>query len=105
MQGNSVLALAGLAQAVFLFVQQQTSSGATEQYQRNTEWLSLVADTIMVVLDGNHKPKGPTLIWCQQVNSSLLFVREKYRHVSYLWLSFVENILNQSSVKDNLNNT
>lgn len=90
MQGNSVLALAGLAQAVFLFVQQQTSSGATEQYQRNTEWLSLVADTIMVVLDGNHKPKGPTLVWCQQVNSNLLFVREKYRHVS-LSLSF-ENI-------------
>ncbi|XP_015773334.1 PREDICTED: LOW QUALITY PROTEIN: focadhesin-like [Acropora digitifera] len=68
-QGNSVLALAGLAQAVALFVQQQTSSGATEQYQRNTEWLSLVADTIMVVLDGNHKPKGPTLVWCQQVSS------------------------------------
>ncbi|XP_044183101.1 focadhesin-like isoform X2 [Acropora millepora] len=68
-QGNSVLALAGLAEAVFLFVQQQASSGATEQYQRNTEWLSLVADTIMVVLDGNHKPKGPTLVWCQQVSS------------------------------------
>ena len=92
MQGNSVLALAGLAQAVFLFVQQQSSSGATEQYQRNTEWLSLVADTIMVVLDGNHKPKGPTLVWCQQVISNLLFVREKdmYRHVS-LSLS-LENI-------------
>lgn len=67
-QGNSVFALAGLAQAVSLFVQQQTSSGTTEQFQRNTEWLSMVADTVMVVLDGSYKPKGPTLVWCQQVN-------------------------------------
>lgn len=68
-QGNSVLALAGLAQAVSLFVQQQNSSGATEQYQRNTDWLIMVADTIMVVLDGNYKPKGPTLVWCQHVSN------------------------------------
>ncbi|XP_068741397.1 focadhesin-like [Montipora capricornis] len=68
-QGNSVLALAGLARAVVQFIQQQSSSGETEQYQRNTEWLSLVADTILVVLDGNYKPKGPTLVWCQQVSS------------------------------------
>ena len=71
-QGNSVLALAGLAQAVSLFVQQQNSSGETEQYQRNTEWLNMVADTIMVVLDGNYKPKDPTLVWCQQVNNDRL---------------------------------
>jgi len=68
-QGNSVLALVGLAQAVSLFVQQQNSSGATEQYQRNTDWLIMVADTIMVVLDGNYKPKGSTLVWCQHVSS------------------------------------
>ena len=70
MQGNSVLALAGLARAVVQFIQQQSSSGETEQYQRNTEWLSLVADTILVVLDGNYKPKGPTLVWCQQVKTT-----------------------------------
>lgn len=68
-QGNSVLALAGLARAVSIFVQQQSSSGTTEPYQRNTEWLNMVADTLMVVLDGNYKAKGPTLVWCQQVNN------------------------------------
>lgn len=74
MQGNSVLALAGLTRAVSIFVQQQTSSGTTEQYQRNTEWLNMVADTLMVVLDGNYKPKGPTLVWCQQVNNYWLLL-------------------------------
>jgi len=69
-QGNSVLALAGLARAVSIFVQQQSSSGTTESYQRNTEWLNVVADTLMVVLDGNYKAKGPTLVWCQQVSSA-----------------------------------
>ena len=29
----------------------------------------MVADTLMVVLDGNCKAKGPTLVWCQQVNN------------------------------------
>lgn len=29
----------------------------------------MVADTLMVVLDGNYKAKGPTLVWCQQVNN------------------------------------
>ena len=60
-QGNSVFALAGLAHAVSLYAQKQNSSG------RNTDWLTMVTDTIMVVLDGNYKPKGPTLTWCQQV--------------------------------------
>ncbi|XP_027059446.1 focadhesin-like [Pocillopora damicornis] len=69
-QGNSVLALVGLARAVSMIVRQQTSSETTEQYQWNNEWLSEVADTVMVVLDGNYKPKGPTLVWCQQVSSS-----------------------------------
>jgi len=69
-QGNSVLALAGLARAVSIFIQQQSSSGTTESYQRNTEWLNMVADTLMVVLDGNYKAKGPTLVWCQQVSSA-----------------------------------
>ncbi|XP_022783954.1 focadhesin-like isoform X5 [Stylophora pistillata] len=68
-QGNSVLALAGLARAVSIYVGQQTSSETTEQYQRNNDWLSVVTDTVMVVLDGNYKPKGPTLVWCQQVSS------------------------------------
>ena len=60
-QGNSVFALAGLAHAVSLYAQKQNNSG------RNTDWLTMVTDTIMVVLDGNYKPKGPTLTWCQQV--------------------------------------
>ena len=67
MQGNSVLALAGLAAAVASYVSRQSSSGETQQNQRNSDWLLMVADTLMVVLDGNYKPKGDTLIWCQQV--------------------------------------
>ncbi|CAH3022453.1 unnamed protein product, partial [Porites evermanni] len=62
-QGNSVFALAGLAHAVSLYAQKQNNSG------RNTDWLTMVTDTIMVVLDGNYKPKGRTLTWCQQVSS------------------------------------
>lgn len=73
MQGNSVLALVGLARAVSMIVRQQTSSETTEQYQ----WLSVVADTVMVVLDGNYKPKGPTLVWCQQVIVNLVFLGMK----------------------------
>ena len=76
-QGNSVLALAGLARAVSIFVQQQTSSETTEQYQRNSEWLNVVAETVMVVLDGNYKPKGPTLVWCQQVIVNLVYLGVK----------------------------
>lgn len=77
MQGNSVLALVGLARAVSMIVRQQTSSETTEQYQWNNEWLSVVADTVMVVLDGNYEPKGPTLVWCQQVIVNLVFLGMK----------------------------
>lgn len=38
----------------------------------------MVADTLMVVLDGNYKAKGPTLVWCQQVNN--------YRLLHVFWV-------------------
>ena len=36
----------------------------------------MVTDTLMVVLDGNYKAKGPTLVWCQQVNNYCISCRE-----------------------------
>eukprot|EP00795_Rhopilema_esculentum_P006145 gene6145-11535_t len=72
MQGNSVLALAALA------VKVSTSSdnkgdddlrNQSVQYLDKKSWLAKVADTIMVVLDGNFKPKTTPLQWCQQFSS------------------------------------
>ncbi|KAK3740115.1 hypothetical protein QZH41_012352, partial [Actinostola sp. cb2023] len=77
-QGNSVLALAGLAVAVSTYVSQQSpnnqsneSDGSTgvDERHRAREWLCVVADTLMVVLDGNYKACTAPLTWCQQVSS------------------------------------
>jgi hypothetical protein len=75
-QGNSVLALAGLAFAVSSYISQQSvedksnqSDGSVQEEERHRtrEWLCVVADTLMVVLDGNYKAKTSPLVWCQQV--------------------------------------
>ena len=78
-QGNSVFALAGLAHAVSLYAQKQNNLG------RNTDWLTMVTDTIMVVLDGNYKPKGPTLTWCQQVFLLYFVLRLKLVDFCFEW--------------------
>ena len=83
-QANSVLGLAGLASTMATYMAQQTdsesrretdsegspgsdSASQEQQYQGSREWLVIVADTMIVILDGNYKAKGPTLQWCQQV--------------------------------------
>lgn len=81
MQGNSVLALAGLANAVFRYRssvesnsngKEATAASFKEQkYKPIQEWIDAVADTLLVILDGNLKTIGPPLNWCQQVWSLL----------------------------------
>ncbi|XP_032233940.2 focadhesin [Nematostella vectensis] len=78
-QGNSVLSLAGLAYAVYshsfqntLEMQPDLNDESVNEAQAPCakEWLLMVADTLMTVLDGNYKPRGSTLVWCQQVSSA-----------------------------------
>ena len=70
MQGNSVLALAALAMKVSASSDKKGGDelrNRSAQYLDKNSWLAKVADTIMVVLDGNFKPKTTPLQWCQQV--------------------------------------
>ena len=77
-QANSVLGLAGLASTVASYMARlpdsdgscgTASSFQEQRYQSCREWLTVVTDTLMVILDGNCKVKGPTLQWCQQVRT------------------------------------
>lgn len=70
MQGNSVLGLAGLANAIS--TKNEPPAGgcdASMQFSSKKNWLGKVADTIMTVLDGNFKPTGRPFRWCQRVGS------------------------------------
>ena len=75
MQGNSLFALAGLANAVFQYHstiehdQEVTKpeAGGDVKHQHLTEWIATVVDTLLVVLDGNVKVFGTPMDWCQQV--------------------------------------
>ncbi len=75
MQGNSILALSGLAYKISLIDSdgiKRHSEGApvdSVQFVNNKEWLLRVADTVMVVFNGNFRPKSEPMRWCQQVNS------------------------------------
>ena len=72
MQGNSVMALAGLASVVSQFKgnvkKDSDDQEVFQQYLSTKEWLLKVADTLMAVLDGNFKPKSEPFKWCQQVS-------------------------------------
>eukprot|EP00794_Sanderia_malayensis_P009907 gene9907-10920_t len=75
MQGNSILALAALASKISSMESVDNSSFSTQnpsdsmQYLNNKEWLVRVSDTVMVVLNGNFKPKSEPMQWCQQISS------------------------------------
>ena len=71
-QGNSVLALAGLANAIAVERSQLRQDGkedTPEQYISMHSWLLKVADTIMTVFDGNFKAKSKPFQWCQKVSA------------------------------------
>ena len=65
-QGNSIFALVGLASAVETYKEGEEKMVA-EQYISTRHWLLKVADTVMVVFDGNYKSKHKPFQWCQQV--------------------------------------
>lgn len=47
--------------------QSDESDAPVDEGQRTREWLCVIADTLMVVLDGNYKARTAPLTWCQQV--------------------------------------
>ena len=67
MQGNSILALSGLAVYMANVNRLVDDKSKPLQYVTTKDWLTKVADTVMVVFDGNFKPKGNPFQWCQQV--------------------------------------
>ena len=75
MQGNSLLAVAGLVCSVFNY---QTSIVQNEEearlvkntgeiYVTTEEWIARVTDAMLGILDGNIKTLGAPMAWCQQV--------------------------------------
>ena len=87
-QGNSVLALVGLANAVADHEQNESKQDkqmAPAQYVSVRGWLLKVADTVMVILDGNLKPKSKPFQWCQQVCIHVLLKRSMcfYEHQNF----------------------
>eukprot|EP00112_Aurelia_sp_Birch-Aquarium-sp1_P004052 Seg1459.7 transcript_id=Seg1459.7/GoldUCD/mRNA.D3Y31 product=Focadhesin protein_id=Seg1459.7/GoldUCD/D3Y31 len=68
-QGNSVIASAGLAAKISQLPVKDERQASSTQYSSRKDWLLRVADTVMVVLDGNFKPKGEPMQWCQQFSS------------------------------------
>lgn len=71
-QGNSILALVGLANAISSFEENESKEDrmrTPDQFISVRSWLLKVADTVMVVFDGNYKPASKPFQWCQQVSS------------------------------------
>lgn len=72
MQGNSLLALAGLVNAVFTEISTQETIQAAktprETYISMQEWIAHVTDTMLAVLDGKLQTFGVPMAWCQQVS-------------------------------------
>ena len=70
------MALVGLAKAVSYYEENICKSEVkADQYLSMRTWLLKVADTVMVVFDGNFKAKSIPFQWCQQV---CLSVDDKY---------------------------
>ena len=67
-QGNSILALVGLANAVNSYEENEDRKlDPPDQYISVRSWLLKIADTVFVVFDGNYKTKSKPFQWCQQV--------------------------------------
>ena len=67
MQGNSIFALVALSNAVSSLEDENVSKEESHQYVTMRHWLLKVADTVIVVFDGNAKTAGKPFQWCQQV--------------------------------------
>ena len=69
MQGNSLLALAGLVSAVYAY-QNSTEPNTDETNEGSSskeEWIACVTDTMLVILDGKLRTLGLPMAWSQQV--------------------------------------
>ena len=75
-QGNSIFALVALSNAVAsLEDEENVSTEKNYQYVSMRHWLLKVADTLIVVFDGNAKISGKPFQWCQQVNKRVKSTR------------------------------
>ncbi|XP_066935726.1 focadhesin-like isoform X2 [Clytia hemisphaerica] len=68
-QGNSIFALVGLANAVSSMEDENVGKEESHQYVSMRHWMLKVFDTVLVVFDGNAKIHGKPFQWCQQVSS------------------------------------
>jgi hypothetical protein len=81
MQGNSLLALAGLVSAVFNYLSLTVSNIQEIQGTKDTnishitteEWIARITDTMLAILDGNLKTFGAPMAWCQQVRCQIKY--------------------------------
>ncbi len=81
MQGNSLLALAGLVSAVFNYLSLTVSNIQETQGTKNTseshitmeEWIARITDTKLTILDGNLETFGAPMAWCQQVRCHIKY--------------------------------
>ena len=71
MQGNSLLALAGLVDSVASFKNKQTVQenqlSFSDSYACMETWLKSIADRMLVTLDANVETYGPPMLWGHQV--------------------------------------
>ncbi|XP_046860835.1 focadhesin-like isoform X2 [Xenia sp. Carnegie-2017] len=82
MQGNSLLALAGLVDSVASFKNKQTVQenqlSFNDSYACMETWLTSIADRMLVTLDANVQTNGPPMLWGHQglsITSSALLAR------------------------------
>ena len=72
-QGNSLLALAGLAlasthHALSLGQTAEENQQKASEHIGQNKWLMLVVETLFSVVNGRYKPKGRVFNWCHQVS-------------------------------------
>ena len=78
MQGNSLLAVAGLGCAVFNYQSSIAQNEDEARVLKNTgeiyitteEWIARVTDAMLVILDGTIKTLGVPIAWCHQVSAT-----------------------------------
>ena len=84
MQGNSLLALAGLVNAVYAYQNstEPNADGTNEGSSSTEEWIACVTDTMLVILDGNLRTLGLPMAWSQQVRPDFYLLSQS-RIASY----------------------
>ncbi len=78
-QGNSLLALAGLAlvsthHALSLGQTSNENQQKASEHIGHNRWLMVVIETLFSIIDGRYKAKGKVFNWCHQVGSKILVI-------------------------------